>query len=145
MQINAMVVDDSGIMRKLVMRSLLEAKLAEFIFTEAKDGLDALSRFDDKTTQMMFVDWNMPNMNGIDLVRKIRSVQTKHVPIVMITTESTMGKIEEALDQAGADCFIVKPFTPEIVRKKLEPLFDRLSEAQKKPGGFFSKLAAKIN
>jgi two-component system chemotaxis response regulator CheY len=145
MQINAMVVDDSGIMRKLVMRSLLEAKLADFIFTEAKDGLDALSRFDAKTTQMMFVDWNMPNMNGIDLVRKIRSTQTVHVPIVMITTESTMGKIEEALDQAGADCFIVKPFTPETVKKKLEPLFDRISEAQKKPEGFFSKLAAKVN
>jgi two-component system, chemotaxis family, chemotaxis protein CheY len=145
MQINAMVVDDSGIMRKLVMRSLLEAKLADFIFIEAKDGLDALSRFDAKTTQMMFVDWNMPNMNGIDLVRKIRSIQAKHVHIVMITTESTMGKIEEALDQAGADCFIIKPFTSEIVRKKLEPLFDRISETLKKPGGFFSNLVAKIN
>jgi two-component system chemotaxis response regulator CheY len=145
MQINAMVVDDSGIMRKLVMRSLLEAKLADFIFTEAKDGLDALNLFNAETTQMMFVDWNMPNMSGIDLVRKIRSTQTRHVPIVMITTESTMGKIEEALDQAGADCFIVKPFTPEIVKKKLEPLFDRIAEAEKKPGGFFSKLAAKIN
>jgi two-component system chemotaxis response regulator CheY len=145
MDMHAMVVDDSGIMRKMVMKSLMQSKLADFMFTEAVDGQDALTKFDPKVIGMMFVDWNMPNMSGIDLVRKIRSTQTRHVPIVMITTESTMGKIEEALDQAGADCFIVKPFTPEIVKKKLEPLFDRISEAQKKPGGFFSKLAAKIN
>jgi two-component system chemotaxis response regulator CheY len=145
MNINALVVDDSGIMRKLVMRSLLEAKLASFIFTEAKDGLDALNQFNPDTTNMIFLDWNMPNMNGIDLVRKIRTIQKKHVPIVMITTESTMGKVEEALDQAGADSFVVKPFTTEILKKKLEPLFDKLSEQSQKPEGFFSRLVNKVS
>ena len=145
MDINALVVDDSGIMRKLVMRSLLEAKLARFIFTEAKDGLDAINQFNPEQTNMIFLDWNMPNMSGLEVVRKIREIQKKHVPIVMITTESTMGKIEEVLGNGGADCFIVKPFTAEVLKKKLEPLFDKLSEPVAKPEGFFGRLAAKIN
>ena len=143
MQLNALIVDDSGIMRKLVMRSLREAELAQFIFTEASDGLDALQKFNPKKTNIIFVDWNMPNMSGIDFVRKVRSTEKGHVPIVMITTESTMGKIEEALDEAGVDSFVVKPFTSEVLQKKLAPLFDKLTGAGKKSGGFFSQLVSK--
>lgn len=140
MEIRALVVDDSRIMRKLVIRSLTESKLAEFAFVEAGDGAEALRHFDPDATGMIFVDWNMPNMNGIELVRKVRSMEKRHVPIVMITTETTMGKVEEARDYAGVDCYIVKPFTTEVLQKKLQPLFDKMS----KRGGFFSKLAARI-
>ena len=143
MDINALVVDDSGIMRKMVMRSLTQSGLANFTFTEACDGLDALEKFEDGKTNIMFVDWNMPNMSGIDCVRQIRADEKGHTPIVMITTESTMGKVEEALDEAGVDCYIVKPFTPDVLQKKLQALFDKISEGSKK-GGFFGKLAAKI-
>ncbi len=143
MDIQALVVDDSKIMRKLVMRSLTESRLARFTYVEAGDGVEALAVFDPKKTGIIFVDWNMPNMNGIDFVREVRSVEKHHVPIVMITTESTMGKVEEALDEAGVDCFIVKPFTTDVLRKKLQPLFDELS-GPKQSGGFFGKLAQKI-
>ena len=145
MDIHALVVDDSGIMRKLVMRSLLETKLAQFTFTEAKDGAEALALFDGDRINMIFVDWNMPNMNGIDLVRQVRATQKRHVPVIMITTESTIAKVEEALDQAGVDCFVVKPFTTEILLKKLEPLFVSLQAAARKPTGFFGRLANKLN
>ncbi|MBM3958093.1 MAG: response regulator, partial [Gemmatimonadetes bacterium] len=64
MEINALVVDDSGIMRKMVMRSLAESRLAQFTFTEAQDGADALTKFRDAAFDMLFVDWNMPNMSG---------------------------------------------------------------------------------
>ncbi len=144
MEIQALVVDDSRIMRKLVMRSLTESRLAQFTYTESGDGVEGLAAFDVKTTGMIFVDWNIPNLNGVDFVREVRSIQKRHIPIVMITTESTMGKVEEALDQAGADCFIVKPFTTEVLQKKLQPLFDKLVEA-KKSGGFFGKLAKSIS
>lgn len=144
MEINALVVDDSGIMRKMVMRSLREAKLADFIFTEASDGLEALEAFDPGQTDMCFVDWNMPNMSGIEFVQEIRTLSDHHIPIVMITTESTMAKVEEALDKAGVDCFIVKPFTPEVLQKKLDPLFTKIAEDAKKGGGFFGKLAGKF-
>jgi len=141
MDIHAMVVDDSGIMRKMVMKSLRESKLANFVFTEAVDGQDALTKFDPDVIKLMFVDWNMPNMTGIELVRKIRETAPSHVPIVMITTEGTMGRVEEAMDQCGVDGYVVKPFTVDVLQKKLEPIFDKLSAAQAKSQGFFSKLA----
>lgn len=144
MDINALVVDDSGIMRKLVMRSLRQSNLADFVFTEAEDGLVALNKFDPKTMDMIFVDWNMPNMSGIDLVRKIRETQQQHIPIVMITTEGTMGKVEEALDSAGVDGYVVKPFTVEVLTSKLTPLFEKLAAARQNSKGFFEKLAQKI-
>jgi len=111
MQIRALVVDDSGIMRKMVMRALRESGLAQFTFTEAGDGVEALEKYDPAQIDMLFVDWNMPNMNGIELIHKIRSMEARHTPIVMITTESTMGKIEEALGQVKVDQYIAKPFT----------------------------------
>jgi two-component system chemotaxis response regulator CheY len=146
MDIHAMIVDDSGIMRKLVMRNLMETRLANFSFTEAGDGVDALGKMDAKPVDIMFVDWNMPNMNGIDLVMKVRQMQARHIPIVMVTTEGTMGKVEEALNKGGVDCYIVKPFTQDIIKQKLTPLFQRMeAPAPQKTGGFFSKLAASIS
>jgi two-component system, chemotaxis family, chemotaxis protein CheY len=144
MDIHAMVVDDSGIMRKMVMKCLNDTKLAAFMFTEATDGVDALAKFDPAKIQMLFVDWNMPNMNGIDFVRKVRGERASSVPVVMITTEGTMGKVEEAMDQCGVNGYVVKPFTAEVLQKKLEPIVDKVYEAQKKPVGFFGRLAAKI-
>ncbi len=140
-----MVVDDSGIMRKMVMRSLKEAELANFTFTEAQDGVDALEKFSEDEIDMLFVDWNMPNMNGIDFIKEVRGSTQRHVPVVMVTTESTMGKVEEALNQARVDCFIVKPFTAEVLKKKLTPLFAKMEAACKgKKGGFFSKVAEQL-
>ncbi len=139
MDINALIVDDSGIMRKMVMRTLNQTGLANFSFVEAVDGLDALEKFDPKAIDIAFVDWNMPNMSGIDFVRKIRETSKEHVPVVMITTEGTMGKVEEALDEAGVDSYVVKPFTAEILQKKLDSLFAKLAEGGKKSKGFFGK------
>jgi two-component system chemotaxis response regulator CheY len=145
MELNALVVDDSGIMRKMVMRSLRETELANFVFTEAVDGVDGLEKFDPDATDILFVDWNMPNMTGIEMVRKVRASQKHHVPIVMVTTEGTMGKVQEALDKGGVDSYVVKPFTVDVLKKKLTPLFEKLAAARsKKSGGFFGKLAAKL-
>ncbi len=141
MHINALVVDDSGIMRKLVIRALTESELAEFTFSEAADGRDALAKFDSEATDMVFVDWNMPNMNGMDFVRELRATQKRRVPIVMITTESTMGKVEEALGTGAVDAYVTKPFTTDALSRKLEPLFAKLApQAPAKSGGFFSRL-----
>jgi len=144
MAINALIVDDSGIMRKMVMRALSQAGLGDFEFAEACDGVDALQKFAPGETEMCFVDWNMPNMSGIEFVREIRKIETYHTPVVMITTEGTMNKVEEALDSAGVDCYIVKPFTADVLKKKLEPMFAQIVEAGEATGGFFKSLAAKI-
>jgi two-component system chemotaxis response regulator CheY len=152
--LKALVVDDSGVMRKMVMKGLTDSKLADFEFVEAVDGQDALAKFDPKTIDIGFIDWNMPNMTGVDFVREVRSLYgggMSGVPMIMVTSEKTMGKIEEALDQAGADAFICKPFTVEELQGKLKKTIDRAGirkirreAAQKKPpqqtGGLFAKL-----
>ena len=104
--------------------------------SEAKDGQDALGKFNNQTTDIMFVDWNMPNMSGIKLVRTLRGRPGKRVPIVMITTEGTMGKVEEALNDGGVDSYVVKPFTVDIIKQKLTPLFEKLTAERQKPAGF---------
>jgi two-component system, chemotaxis family, chemotaxis protein CheY len=140
-KLNAMVIDDSRVMRGMVMQSLRNTGLAEFDFVEAEDGQDGLGKFNPKNIDIIFVDWNMPNMSGIDFVRRVRSTgKTEHIPIIMVTSEKTMGKMDEALDQAGANAYVCKPFTVDYLHQKIAPLTEKIAEKQKKSGGFFSKL-----
>lgn len=141
--LKAMIVDDSKVMRLMVMKSLRQTNLAEFTFEEAEDGAQALEKFQGGADEyeIMFVDINMPNMNGIELVQNIReSKKNADVPIVMVTSEKTMGKIEEAMDQAGADGYICKPFTVDQMTSKLGKIIEQAGGRKKKGGGFFKKL-----
>lgn len=129
MKLRALVVDDSRVMRMMVKDSLSKTNLAEFEFTEAVDGADALDKFNPKKTDIIFADWNMPNMSGVDFAREVRAMgNTEHIPIVMVTSEKTMSKIEEALDSAGANAFISKPFTVEYMLRKIGPVIRALEE-----------------
>lgn len=140
-KVNALVIDDSGIMRKMVMRGLEETGLCEFEFVEAEDGVDGLKKFNPRATDIIFVDWNMPNMDGMDMVRKLRAQNAKReMPIVMVTTEKLTGKMEEALD-GGVDTFISKPFTAENLKRRVGPLIERIEEGKSK-GGFFQRLVS---
>ena len=111
------------------MKSLTEAKLAQFEFVEAEDGQVALDKLKCNEIDIAFVDWNMPNMTGIDFVKEVRKQEKMNddeaIPLVMVTSEQTMGKVQEALDQAGADSFITKPFTVEVMQHKLKRHLDR--------------------
>src|SRR5689334_16171461 len=122
-KLNALVVDDSRVMRCMVMESLRKTELADFRFFEAEDGHAALNVMEAETVHIAFVDWNMPNMSGIDFVLVARSQALRNdetpPPMVMVTSEKTMGKIQEALDGAGADSFISKPFTVEELKRKI--------------------------
>ena len=158
MKLKALVIDDSGIMRKMVMKSLNETKLAEFEFVEAEDGQVALDKMKDNEINIAFVDWNMPNMTGVDFVKEVRKQERiadeDAIPLVMVTSEKTMGKVQEALDEAGADTFISKPFTVEELKFKLKKPIqkaeliqvrkarrERQQQAQPQAaGGFFNKL-----
>jgi two-component system chemotaxis response regulator CheY len=123
MKLRALVVDDSRVMRLMVMDSLNKTNLAKFEFSEAVDGADALSKFDPKRTDIVFADWNMPNMSGVEFVRQVRAMgKTEHIPIVMVTSEKTISRIEEALDSAGANTFISKPFTVQYLLWKIGPV-----------------------
>jgi len=129
MKLKALVIDDSGVMRKMVMKGLTEAKLAEFEFVEAEDGQIALDKLKADEIDIAFVDWNMPNMTGVEFVKEVRKLEKRNcddaIPLVMVTSEKTMGKVQEALDEAGADGFISKPFTVEEMQVKLKKHTDK--------------------
>ncbi|RPI74914.1 MAG: response regulator [Desulfobacteraceae bacterium] len=105
-----MTVDDSTSIRQMVSFTLHEAGYG---VVEASDGQDALNKLKANPVDMLLVDLNMPNMNGIDLIRNVRALaQFKFIPIIMLTTESQDNKKQEG-KAAGATGWIVKPFQPE--------------------------------
>jgi two-component system, chemotaxis family, chemotaxis protein CheY len=123
MQLNALVVDDSDFMRKVVMKMLVQTKLADFSFIEAIDGMDALEKLSANEIDVAFIDWNMPNMTGIEFIKEVRTREKSSyadpIPLIMITSEKTMRKMVEALNEAGADCFISKPFNASELKSKI--------------------------
>ncbi len=117
----ALVVDDSRAVRMMLKRMLAEAGFDELY--EAGDGKEALERLDEiGAPDVILVDWNMPEMNGLDLVRAVRSdAERRDVPIVMVTTETEINQVVRAL-AAGANEYVMKPFTKEIITDKLDLL-----------------------
>ena len=114
-----MTVDDSASVRQMVSFTL---KNAGYAVIEAVDGKDALAKLQGKV-DMVITDLNMPNMDGISLIKAVRAQAAyKFIPIVMLTTESQAGRKQEGKD-AGATGWIVKPFKPEqllaVVQKVL--------------------------
>ena len=114
--IRALVVDDSGTMRKIVVRSLNSVGVK--LIVEAGDGREALQLMSTTNFDLVLTDWNMPNMNGLELLKAIRG-QDGGMPVIMITTESERTSVIDAI-QAGVTDYLTKPFTPDTLRAKLE-------------------------
>ena len=110
-----LVVDDSAVMRKIVIRALMEAGHTDIV--EAGNGEEALSKSAD--VDIVFTDWNMPVMDGLVFVKEFR--KSSQVPVVMITTEGGQKEVLEAM-KSGVNDYIVKPFTPSVLVSKLESL-----------------------
>ncbi len=111
-----LVVDDSGTMRKIIIRSLNAVGVTDIV--EAGDGQEGVNVFNQHTFQLVMTDWNMPVKNGLDLVRDIRSTGSA-TPILMVTTEAEKDRVVEAIT-AGVSDYVIKPFTPETLRTKLD-------------------------
>lgn len=122
-----LVVDDFATMRK-VMRSCLRS-LGINQVEEAEDGVQALAYLKRESFDFVITDWNMPRMQGIDLLKAIRADPAlRAIPVLLVTAEAKRENILEAA-QAGVNGYVVKPFTPEILREKLELVFARLAKA----------------
>ncbi len=124
-----LIVDDFSTMRRIVRNLLKELGYANA--DEAEDGVVALQKLETMPTEYNFVvsDWNMPNMDGLTLLQKIRSSpQLKHLPVLMITAEAKKENIIAAA-QAGASGYIVKPFTAATLAEKLEKVFEKMKPA----------------
>jgi two-component system, chemotaxis family, chemotaxis protein CheY len=120
-----LVVDDFSTMRRIV-KNLLKQIGFENI-DEAEDGQHALSRLKNDKYQFVVSDWNMPNMTGIELLKNVRSDPgLKALPFLMVTAEAEKEKVVEAI-KAGVNNYIIKPFTAEILKEKMDKIFERLN------------------
>ncbi len=120
MPFTIIVVENSGVVRELISFTLEEKG---YNVVKAADGCDALEKMNHCTADMMFTDLNMPNMNGIELIRHVRAnPEFKFLPIIIVTTEFDARKKQEA-KSAGATAWITKPFKSEqllrVVKKVL--------------------------
>ncbi len=111
-----LVADDSSTMRKIILRSLQAVGVTDT--TEACDGAEAVSLFAPGKFDMVLTDWNMPGMTGLEVLQAIRAQDAK-IPIIMVTTEAEKTRVLQAI-QAGVTDYLVKPFTPDTLREKLE-------------------------
>jgi two-component system chemotaxis response regulator CheY len=109
-----LIVDDSSTMRRIIKNSLKRIGFEDIL--EASHGKEALEIYED--ADIILTDWNMPEMDGLEFVKKVRS-KDKSIPILMVTTNAAKDDIVEALKN-GVNNYIVKPFTPETLKEKVE-------------------------
>ena len=118
------VVDDCSTMRRIVRNLLKELGFSNV--DEAEDGAMALQKLQHDGFEFVVTDWNMPNMDGLQLLKTIRGTPAlKHLPVMMITAEAKKENIIAAA-QAGASGYIVKPFTAATLAEKLQKIFDKM-------------------
>jgi two-component system chemotaxis response regulator CheY len=122
-----LVVDDFSTMRRIV-RNLLK-ELGYSNVDEAEDGVAALAKLKGGGFEFVVSDWNMPNMDGLTMLQNIRAdAELKHLPVLMVTAEAKKENIIAAA-QAGANGYVVKPFTAATLDEKLSKIFEKLEKA----------------
>ena len=119
-----LVVDDSAVMRKVVIGALSRADITDV--DQAADGAEAVEAVRKNSDYgLILMDWNMPNMLGIDAVKAIRALGCKS-KIIMVTTEADKSRVVKAL-KAGADDYIIKPFKPATIVEKIRATLEKAS------------------
>jgi len=114
--VKILTVDDSSTMRRIIKNTL--NRLGYHDVVEAEHGVDALAKVTG--VDLVLTDWNMPEMDGLTFVKTLRAnPQFAEVPIIMVTTEAAKKEILEAI-KSGVSDYIVKPFTPETLKEKIE-------------------------
>ncbi|GAB1430079.1 hypothetical protein MASR2M18_09120 [Ignavibacteria bacterium] len=125
-----LVVEDSPTARRFIKSSLISLGYTNII--EAEDGVVALKMLKSQAVDIVLTDWNMPNMNGIELINIIRNDEKFHnLPVIMITTLGGKEDVQKAI-KSKVNGYVVKPFTPEALGRAIAPVTDLISKAQPK-------------
>lgn len=122
LKLKILVVDDFSTMRRIVKNILRQIGFSNI--DEAEDGNGALSKLRSDKYELVISDWNMPNMTGLDLLKAIRADGVlNNIPVLMVTAEAKKENVVEAIKH-GVNNYIVKPFTAEVLKDKIEKIFD---------------------
>ena len=125
LKMKILVVDDFSTMRRIV-KNLLKQLGFENI-DEAEDGEQAFAKLKNGRFNFIVSDWNMPNMTGIELLKSVRAdPELKALPFLMVTAEADKEKVVEAI-KSGVNNYVIKPFTAEILKEKMDKIFERLA------------------
>jgi len=120
-----LIVDDSPTMLRIIRNALKEIGYDDV--EEAGDGEEALKVLESTSPDFLITDWNMPNMNGVDLTKNVRDhPQYGHIPILMITTRGMKDDVKTAM-KAKVNNYIVKPFEPEVLDEKIDHCLEAVS------------------
>lgn len=123
-RIRGSIVDDFSTMRRIIKNLLRDLGFTNT--DEADDGNTALPMLKSGKYDFLVTDWNMPNMSGIDLLKKVRADENlKTLPVLMVTAEAKRDQIVAAA-QAGVNGYVVKPFTAAVLKEKIEKIFERI-------------------
>ncbi|MCP4414847.1 MAG: chemotaxis protein CheY [Gammaproteobacteria bacterium] len=119
-----LIVDDFSTMRRIIKNLLRDLGFTNT--SEADDGLTALPMLQQGNFDFLVTDWNMPGMEGIELLKKVREDENlKTLPVLLVTAEAKKEQIVEAA-QAGVNGYIVKPFTSGTLKEKIDKIFERI-------------------
>jgi two-component system chemotaxis response regulator CheY len=122
MPANVLIVDDSATIRKMLARVLRQNEVIRGSIFEAGDGVQALEVLENHPVSLVLSDINMPNMDGLEFLKRMRAKgDWAKIPVVMITTEGSEETMLEAM-QAGASAYVQKPFTANQIKEKLSSL-----------------------
>lgn len=120
-----LIADDSRTMLRIICNVVKQLGIKEENIIMVENGLEGIKKFNEESPNVVLTDWNMPVMNGLEFVKRIREVNKK-VPIIMITTEGGKSEVITAL-KAGVNNYIVKPFDATVLKEKLTTLLPKES------------------
>jgi len=122
LKMKVLVVDDFSTMRRILKNILKQIGYSDI--EEAEDGNSALARLRQGGFGLVVSDWNMPNMTGLDLLKAIRADNAlNNMPVLMVTAEAKKENVMDAI-KAGVNNYVVKPFTADMLKEKIEKIFD---------------------
>ncbi|MFZ7112616.1 MAG: response regulator [Desulfatiglandales bacterium] len=130
MAYNVLVVDDSLPMRSVIKKTVKASGFNVGQFFDASNGRDALAFLRQEWLDLVLTDYNMPDMDGLELIKEMKKDEAlEGIPVVMVTTEGSQQRIKEFLENGAAD-YIKKPFTPENIRKKLNRIMGETEDEE---------------
>ena len=133
MAYNILIVDDSAPMRAVIKKVIRASGFDTGTFFEAANGSEALAVLDGNWLDLVLTDYNMPDMDGLTLLKKMKADECmQSIPVVMVTTEGSHARVETFIEQ-GAAAYIKKPFTPEAIRQMLNSLLGEPEDGQGRP------------